>query len=292
MQKIAIGLLAVLVLFLAGWNARLVGRERHLAARVAALEAAGRNALLNTSTPAPTEPAAVAAVVEPQPAAPQARTASPAPPQAPVGDPATTPAREFVARVQGDLVQRLANGTLTFTLSEPKEESIDEALGLTPSQKTAIGALRAQRDAAVDLLEDRILSLTEQTEQSIRGLLTPEQRAKYEAEREPVQARRDLEAIEEPLNPSGRKPGYLGINGGNAQGGGATVTQVHPNSVAHALGLQKDDVILEVNGQPVAGLIDLASKIRESGEGSPVNLRIRRGGTEFYQGLQLGGVSK
>jgi putative serine protease PepD len=67
---------------------------------------------------------------------------------------------------------------------------------------------------------------------------------------------------------------------------------VFPNTVAAALGLRKDDVILEFNGLPVAGLSDLASKIRESGEGSPANLRIRRDGTEFYQGVQLGGWSR
>jgi S1-C subfamily serine protease len=70
------------------------------------------------------------------------------------------------------------------------------------------------------------------------------------------------------------------------------VTQVVPNSVASKLGFQKDDVILEFNGEAVPTLAALASKIRDVGEGSAASLRIRRNGTEFYQGVQLGGLSK
>jgi C-terminal processing protease CtpA/Prc len=234
------------------------------------------------------------------PAAPQARTTpppAPAPAPAPVANAATVQDRDLVARVQEDFVrQAFVDGKATFTLLATKAEiekaGSDEALGLTPSQKTAIDSLRSQRDAAIKGLEDRIESVTDQTEQSIRGLLTPEQLAKYDADRAPVQETLTVEAVAPALNASGQKPGYLGINGGDAQGGGATVTQVFPNTVAAGLGLQKDDVILEFNGQPVAGLSDLATKIRESGEGSPANLKIRRGGTEFYQGLQLGGWPK
>ncbi len=280
MQKVVIGMLAVLSLFLAARNARLLDRERHLAERVASLEAGARRK-------APLPPAPVEPVAEPQhPAAPAAPTPPPAPAPAPV-----------VVRAQEDLVrQPLAAGEATFTLTATKQEiekaGTDEALGLNPSQKTAIEALRNQRDEAIKGLEDRIASVTDQTETSIRGLLTPEQLAKYDAERAPVQQTLTVEPLAPELNASGRKPGYLGINGSDAKGGGTTVTQVFPNTVAASLGLQKDDVILEFNGLPVAGLSDLASKIRESGEGSPANIKIRRGGTEFYQGLQLGGWAK
>jgi membrane-associated protease RseP (regulator of RpoE activity) len=93
---------------------------------------------------------------------------------------------------------------------------------------------------------------------------------------------------EEPLLPEGRKPGYLGISGGDAQGGGAQVTDVYPNGVAGAAGLKSGDVIVEFNGASVQGLADLARRVRESGEGAPISLRIRRDGAEFYQGVQLG----
>jgi len=66
------------------------------------------------------------------------------------------------------------------------------------------------------------------------------------------------------------------------------VTQVFPNTAAAAFGLQKDDVILEVNGQPVPHLAGLSEKIKEGGEGLPVVLRIRRAGNEFTQSVQLG----
>jgi hypothetical protein len=292
MQRIIIGILFVLTLFLACRNTRLLDRERHLAERVAALESAARRK-------APVSPMAEAApepVAEPQPVAPRAQTPPPVSAPAPVQDAATDPAREFAARAQEDLRRAFADGQVTFTLSATKKEiespESDDALGLTPSQKVAIEAVRKQRDEALQGLEDRIARVTDQAETSIRGLLTPEQLAKYDAERAPVQQTLTVEAPAPALNSSGQKPGYLGINGSDAQGGGAAVTQVVPNTVAAALGLQKDDVILEYNGLPVAGLSDLATRIRESGEGSPVNLKIRRAGTEFYQGLQLGGWPK
>jgi len=93
---------------------------------------------------------------------------------------------------------------------------------------------------------------------------------------------------QEPALPEGRKPGYLGISGGDAKGGGAQVTSVFENGVAGAAGLKDGDVIVEFNGESVQGLADLARRVRETGEGAPVSLRIRRDGSEFVQGVQLG----
>jgi len=93
---------------------------------------------------------------------------------------------------------------------------------------------------------------------------------------------------DDPPPPEGRKPGYLGISGGDAAGGGAQVTDVFPTGVAGGAGLRAGDVIVEYNGESVQGLADLARRVRESGEGAPVSLRIRRDGNEFYQGVQLG----
>jgi S1-C subfamily serine protease len=61
-----------------------------------------------------------------------------------------------------------------------------------------------------------------------------------------------------------------------------------PDSVAILSGLRPDDVILEYNGERIDTLAALTNKIRDDGEGSPVSLRIRRDGVEFYQGVQLG----
>ena len=61
-----------------------------------------------------------------------------------------------------------------------------------------------------------------------------------------------------------------------------------PNTVASALGLQAGDVILEVNGEKIANSSALSAKLSGSGEGAPVSLKLRRGGSEFYQGAQLG----
>lgn len=94
--------------------------------------------------------------------------------------------------------------------------------------------------------------------------------------------------VEQPLPADGRKPGYLGISGGDAKGGGAEVTSVFDNGVAGIAGLKNGDVIVEYNGESVQGLADLARRIQQSGEGAPVSLRIRRGGNEFVQGVQLG----
>src|SRR2546425_542951 len=79
---------------------------------------------------------------------------------------------------------------------------------------------------------------------------------------------------------------------GDREGGGAQITQVMRDGVASGSGLQPGDVILEINGEKIADYSALAAKIREAGEGAPVNLRLRRGGSEFYQGLQLGARPK
>jgi S1-C subfamily serine protease len=101
-----------------------------------------------------------------------------------------------------------------------------------------------------------------------------------------------FDPAEEPRTASGLKQGYLGISGGDAEGGGARVTQVFPNTAASALGLQKDDVILEFNGETISNLAALSAKIKESGEGFPVVLRIRRGGNDIFQNVQLGALPK
>jgi len=103
-----------------------------------------------------------------------------------------------------------------------------------------------------------------------------------------------------PLNPSlqdaepvpGRRAGFLGIMGEDVPGGGVKINGVVPQSVASGSGLIPEDVILEVNGERMTTLATLSARIREAGEGSPLSLRIRRNGTEFYQGVQLGSLTR
>lgn len=80
----------------------------------------------------------------------------------------------------------------------------------------------------------------------------------------------------------------MGLNGTDAPGGGAVITVIFPVTAAERAGLVPGDVILEFNGERVADLAGLFESARGAGEGAPVSLRIRRGGSEFYLGLQLG----
>ncbi|HVR87431.1 MAG TPA: PDZ domain-containing protein, partial [Planctomycetota bacterium] len=94
-----------------------------------------------------------------------------------------------------------------------------------------------------------------------------------------------------PETGAGPRAGFLGISGADVPGGGVKVQGLVPDSVAIRSGLRPDDVILEYNGERIDTLAALASKIQGAGEGSPVSLRIRRDGVEFYQGVQLGARS-
>ena len=80
----------------------------------------------------------------------------------------------------------------------------------------------------------------------------------------------------------------MGLNGTDAPGGGAIITQIFAFTAAQKSGLRVGDVIVEFNGEKINGLEHLFQLARGSGEGAPVSLRIRREGSEFYLGLQLG----
>src|SRR5262245_41318652 len=101
MQKLAIGALFLLVLFLAGVNARLEVRRRMLEARIAALESRSRKA---TPPAAPPREAAPAVPPAPAPAVPSAKASEDKP--APVEQPRpslTVRAGNAVHRVVADL---------------------------------------------------------------------------------------------------------------------------------------------------------------------------------------------
>jgi len=80
----------------------------------------------------------------------------------------------------------------------------------------------------------------------------------------------------------------MGLNGEDHPGGGARVTVVYDYTAAAQTGIRVGDVILEFNDRPVPNLETLFLWARNTGEGTPVSLRIRRAGAEFYVGLQLG----
>lgn len=65
---------------------------------------------------------------------------------------------------------------------------------------------------------------------------------------------------------------------GLSQGGGALVGDVTPGSPAAKAGIERGDVILALNGQPVNGPDDLSVRISETTPGTPVHLKIFRGG--------------
>lgn len=282
MQKLSLGILALLVLFLAAANVRLQRQGRLLEERLAAAER--RTPTLPMDGPLAPEPVAAARPV----AAPAETPALPPVAKANVPVPPTTPTAEPL---------QLAGKSLTFTLDGNNLATLvrvggDEDLGLTEAQQKMIDGLRKTQELQTAAYSDLIQQIEAQTEQSIRRLLSPEQLAKYDAQHPAPGAATALDPVEEPKTSTGLRQGYLGISGGDAEGGGARVTQVFPNTAAAAFGLQKDDVILEINGQPVPHLAGLSEKIKESGEGLPAVLRIRRGGNEFSQSVQLGALPK
>ncbi|HVR87379.1 MAG TPA: PDZ domain-containing protein [Planctomycetota bacterium] len=297
MQKVSLGILGLLVLYLATENARLQSQDRLLEERLATAERRSlRTAPPRTSLPAPIH---VSSTKEPSITASESVAGSG--PAFPARAPAISAAAVIdSAKLQGSEAGseplQLAGKSLTFTLKDDQATLVrvggDEDLGLTEAQHKALAEIRKNGETQTQAYSDMIQRIEEQTEQSIRQVLSSEQLAKYDAQHPAVVAQTTFDPVEEPRTASGLKQGYLGISGGDAEGGGARVTQVFPNTAASALGLQKDDVILEFNGETVANLSALSGKIKESGEGFPVVLRVRRGGNDLFQNVQLGAFPK
>jgi hypothetical protein len=291
MMRALAAVLFLVVLFLTAKNARLADRERILEEKLALAEAR-RNPL-----------AKVAVDLEP---APLAQPPASAPRPEPRSEPPLPPAQGGAARATTDILRQppvgaqesavtlnnhggaaffaLQDGALSFSLAPN-----DENLGLSASQKQAIDQLRTLRDARTQAYRDEIARIESQTDASIRQLLDPEQLAKYDTRGNGTAQVQVSVAQEDPALPSGLSPGYLGVSGEDVQGGGVRLGSILENTVASAAGLKPGDVILEVNGERIPNYAALAAKVRSSGEGSPALLRIQRGGSEFTQGLQLGG---
>ena len=79
---------------------------------------------------------------------------------------------------------------------------------------------------------------------------------------------------------------------GLKQGGGALVADVTAGSPAAKAGIERGDIILEMNGQPVNGPDDLSVRIGESPLVSTVQLKIARSGQMHEVSVTLGELSE
>jgi serine protease Do len=79
---------------------------------------------------------------------------------------------------------------------------------------------------------------------------------------------------------------------GLAQGGGALVADVTPGSPAAKAGIERGDVILDLNGQPVNAPDDLSLHIAETAPGTTVHLKIARNSQTRDVSVTLGQLSE
>jgi serine protease Do len=64
--------------------------------------------------------------------------------------------------------------------------------------------------------------------------------------------------------------------------GGALITRVERNSPASNAGLAPNDVIIEVNRQPVASVTDVTRELQRAAAGDTVFLLVWRGGSQVF----------
>ena len=90
--------------------------------------------------------------------------------------------------------------------------------------------------------------------------------------------------------------GYLGINGNNVTEDysamldipkGVYVTEVQPGSAAEAAGIQKDDVIVGVNGSSVSTIQELQQKLSNCKVGDKVKIKIARDDGTGYKETEV-----
>ncbi len=75
---------------------------------------------------------------------------------------------------------------------------------------------------------------------------------------------------------------------GLKQASGALISEVTKDSPAQKAGLQRGDVVLELNGKPVTDSRDLSLKISEMSPGSTANLKVFRNGSQRDVAVKLG----
>jgi serine protease Do len=79
---------------------------------------------------------------------------------------------------------------------------------------------------------------------------------------------------------------------GLGRGGGALVAEVAPGSPAAKAGLERGDIILELNGHMINGPEDLSVSIAETRPGTTVQLKVSRNGQLSDVSVKLGKVSE
>jgi serine protease Do len=100
--------------------------------------------------------------------------------------------------------------------------------------------------------------------------------AKLEDELEPTETKAPMQA---------KTPGALGIDVIDAEGGGALVKQIGPDSPARG-SLQPGDVITELDREPIRSATDLRTKLREAAPNRPLLLHVKRDGGGHYVVLE------
>lgn len=88
-----------------------------------------------------------------------------------------------------------------------------------------------------------------------------------------------LEQLRSQASGEARQEGFLGVGlAARTDGGqGAIITSVQPDSPAGLAGIQEDDIVLSVDGEPIDGQAGLVAAIRDAAPGQTVEIEILRG---------------
>ncbi len=68
---------------------------------------------------------------------------------------------------------------------------------------------------------------------------------------------------------------------------GVLVQATYHNTAAEAMGLQKDDVILAINGQPISSMTDLRNEVGLTSVGDPIQVQVSRNGVLVDAGAEV-----
>jgi putative serine protease PepD len=92
-----------------------------------------------------------------------------------------------------------------------------------------------------------------------------------------------LEQLRSQASGVARQEGFLGVGlAARTDGGqGAIITSVQPDSPASLAGIQEEDIVLSVDGEPIDGQAGLVAAIRDAAPGQTVEIEILRGVTRL-----------
>jgi putative serine protease PepD len=84
--------------------------------------------------------------------------------------------------------------------------------------------------------------------------------------------------------------GFLGVSGTEPTSGraGALITQVSRDGPADDAGLRQGDLVTTFDGEPVASMVDLAAKVRQTEPGTLVELSVTRNGDRMQIQVRIG----